>query len=138
MKTMGMDMTTEYIIMNNTKNRVLLRGYNQRTFSGEIDNRYVNNLNPVIFKSRVSAFFSVIFSGWKYTPVTMNSDFTMPKGDFTWLKFKDERKSNLVIKVYSEDCKHTPPNSSKIYHTGKVVIKGIGDFVWSDFVEVVF
>ena len=126
--------------MNPRENRVLLDDHISRfVFSGEIGNNFVIRFKPLIFKSKFSALLHKFPNiSWKTIPVASNSNFTMPTTNYIWLKFKDGRKGNLVIKVYNEDCKNIPHNSSIIYHSGKVMIKRLGYFVWSDFVEFVF
>lgn len=133
-------MTKQYMIMNKQENRVLLSGYdNLSVFSGEIGNYFVNSFNPMIFKSKFSAILRRFLNiSCKIVSVQTNDNFTMPVTEYMWLKFKDETKSTSVIKVYGEDCGYAPPNSSKIYHSGKVKIEGFGDYVWSDFVEIIF
>lgn len=129
----------EYIMMNKEENRTLFKNYDGRLlYTGELGNAFVGKFTILTFKGKLRAYLYSLFNGLKMVKVEYNENYIMPTTDYIWLKFKSGQYDNLVVKVYREDLKMKPPNSSIIFHSGRVMIEGLGNFVWSDFVEVVF
>ena len=127
----------EYIVFNEKQNRVMINHDGFTMFSGEINNSGVSSLN---FKLKKLNFIHKklyeFFTGFVCVEYKTREVSSMLDGyDYMWLKFKDQPRT---IKVWKEYVMRTPVNASRIYHSGRVMIKGIGDFTWSDFEEVVF
>ena len=129
----------EYIMMNKEENRTLFKNCDGRlAFTGELGNSLVRRFTILTFKGKLRAYLYSLFNGLKMVKVEYNEKYIMPTTDYIWLKFNIGLYENLVVKVYREDLQMKPPNSSIIFHNGRVMIEGLGNFVWSDFVEVVF
>ena len=136
-------MTKLLMKMNEDRTRAVMTdslGFDYLT--GELNNVFVSSFTPPLVKYNVWQIMKAWFQGVTLTPYNESEIVSIPVSDYIWVRFKDKSKPQQVIKVITEDCvnknRFRYNNPSIIYHSGKVMIKGVGIFVWSDFVEVKF
>ena len=115
----------------------MLNHQHPHVFSGEIGNDYVSSLD---FKTKKLNFILKrlyeFFTGYICVEYKTKDVVNIEGGyEYFWLKPKN---GSITIKVWKEGSRYAPSNCSKIYHSGRVLIKGVGDFKWSDFEEVLF
>lgn len=123
----------KYLLWNKEETRVFCTEGIFNYLTGELGNKYVNSFTPHIVTSWLSRIFARL-RGYKVHPIGYKDINGMPKTEYIWV---ESPIGGTYIKVWSVFSPHKPSNCSVIFHSGRIMLKGIGDFTWSDFKEVV-
>lgn len=129
---------TKFMTFNKEGTRVRINHWTGvYVYSGELDNEDVISIDPYLTSHNVLLRKLLQwFSGDTYVPYREKEIYSVgtTTSGYMWLKLKG---GNRIYKIYKKTS-NKPSNSSIIYPDGKVMLKGLGNFVWEDFVEIVF
>ena len=121
--------------MNKEETRVQVQLYNIPYIdSGDL--RIITNFLPVIYTSKLKAWWKGLLYGSYLVPVTIVTNWVPDDrvGTYMWLRLK---ATGRVYKVWWISS-YSPSNSSLVFLDGNVMVKGIGMYPMSDFDHFIF
>lgn len=120
--------------MNEEENRIYCAEDSNKYWSGELSvTQFAISFKPVLYLSWIEAKWSALCKGGTVVKVAQ-TEFPYPLGcneeNYLWILHKE---TNVVYRVWEQDYTFKPNNCSLFRKDNTIMLKGIGEFDFSDF-----